>query len=648
MSLAVCASAILALGALAGGSSAGVHAPDHEEHGLGSRFVDVRFRESAEVRGAGARLRAAGSAERRVRALLDAVGARDARPLVPGAPQEKLERIAERVERRTGADTPDLSAWYRLELPRGTDVEAALEVLESSPLVEVAEPVPGEPPPPPATPDFSELQTYLDPAPVGVGSELAFGDPRTRGAGVRVVDVEYSWTEDHEDLQLPPDAELGGDEFEEHTMWEHHGTAVFGILAARHNGFGVNGGIPGADVRAISPMERTADGTTYNVAGALGYLLANGLVEPGDVVLIEQQARGPTGDGDYVPIEWGQAVFDAIKALSDAGVVVVEPGGNGGQDLDDPAFEGRFDRSVRDSDAIMVGAGVPLTREPRDSTSRGSRVDLQGYGADIATTGGSVPDLQDGAKQVQYTRSFNGTSGASAIVVNAVAAVQGYLKATGQGPWAADELVALLRATGTPQGAPEKGQIGPLPDVAQALRTIEVDPPRAEAELAGGRVVISADDGWGSGVDRIEYRVNYRGTLGPWELYTEPFVPARAGEIIYRAVDGNGNASEPEALLIDPELLVPLPDTRIKVKPRRPVARGKRRAKVRVVLRSTRPGSTFRCRLDKRKWRACKRRSTYRLKPGRHVIRAYAIDSLGDADPMPARAKVRVRAKRRR
>jgi len=138
VSLAVCASAILALGALAGGSSAGVHAPDHEEHGLGSRFVDVRFRESAEVRGAGARLRAAGSAERRVRALLDAVGARDARPLVPGASQEKLERIAERVERRTGADTPDLSAWYRLELPRGTDVEAALEVLESSPLAMAA------------------------------------------------------------------------------------------------------------------------------------------------------------------------------------------------------------------------------------------------------------------------------------------------------------------------------------------------------------------------------------------------------------------------------------------------------------------------------------------------------------------------------
>lgn len=648
MSLAVCASAILALGALAGGSSAGVHAPDHEEHGLGSRFVDVRFRESAEVRGAGARLRAAGSAERRVRALLDAVGARRARPLVPGVSQEKLERIAERVERRTGEDTPDLSAWYRLALSRGGDVEATLEKLESSPLVEVAEPVPGEPPPPPATPDFSELQTYLDPAPVGVGSELAFGDPRTRGAGVRVVDVEYSWTEDHEDLQLPPDADLGGDEFEEHTMWEHHGTAVFGILAARHNGFGVNGGIPGADVRAISPMERTADGTTYNVAGALGYLLANGLVEPGDVVLIEQQARGPTGDGDYVPIEWGQAVFDAIKALSDAGVVVVEPGGNGGQDLDDPAFEGRFDRSVRDSDAIMVGAGVPLTREPRDSTSRGSRVDLQGYGADIATTGGSVPDLQDGAKQVQYTRSFNGTSGASAIVVNAVAAVQGYLKATGQGPWAADELVALLRATGTPQGAVEEGQIGPLPDIAEALRRIEVDPPQVEAELLGDRVAISADDGWGSGVDRIEYRVNYRGRIGRWRKYTEPFVPTRAGEIVYRAVDENGNASKPERLLIDPDLLAPLPETRIKVKPKRPVARGKRRAKVRVVLTSSRPRSTFRCRLDKRRWRSCKPRFAYRLKPGRHVIRAYAIDALGDADPTPAKVRVRVRAKRGR
>ena len=36
----------------------------------------------------------------------------------------------------------------------------------------------------------------------------------------------------------------------------------------------------------------------------------------GDVVLIEQQADGPgAGDSDYVPMEWKQASFDAIKHL---------------------------------------------------------------------------------------------------------------------------------------------------------------------------------------------------------------------------------------------------------------------------------------------------------------------------------------------
>ena len=46
-----------------------------------------------------------------------------------------------------------------------------------------------------------------------------------------------------------------------------------------------------------------------------------------------------------------------ISIASASGIVVVETAGNGGEDLDHSAFGGAFDRSVRDSGALIVGAG---------------------------------------------------------------------------------------------------------------------------------------------------------------------------------------------------------------------------------------------------------------------------------------------------
>jgi hypothetical protein len=55
------------------------------------------------------------------------------------------------------------------------------------------------------------------------------------------------------------------------------------------------------------------------------------------------------------------------------------------------------------------------------------------------------------------------------------------------------------------------------------------------------QVTISADDGAGSGVDRIEYR----GDGGPWQTYTEPFTLSADGDhsIEYRAYDKAGNGT---------------------------------------------------------------------------------------------------------
>jgi CSLREA domain-containing protein len=54
-------------------------------------------------------------------------------------------------------------------------------------------------------------------------------------------------------------------------------------------------------------------------------------------------------------------------------------------------------------------------------------------------------------------------------------------------------------------------------------------------------------------------------------------------------------------------------------------------------------GSTFRCKLDKKPFRACKSPKRYKqLKPGKHVFKVRAVNSAGVADPTPAKLKFTV------
>ena len=59
---------------------------------------------------------------------------------------------------------------------------------------------------------------------------------------------------------------------------------------------------------------------------------------------------------------------------------------------------------------------------------------------------------------------------------------------------------------------------------------------------------------------------------------------------------------------------------------------------------STEPGSTFTCKLDRKKARTCKSPKRYRnLHDGRHKVIVTAIDADGNADPTPARVRFKVR-----
>jgi hypothetical protein len=536
--------------------------------------VEVKFLEAAEVRGSATS--GLSASEQRwleeVQGLIRKTSATSVEPLVEGISQDRASRLSDKATEVSGSSTPDMSSWYRFRLPLGADAGEALALLRSSPVVSSASRAP-EAVKAPSTPDFSASQLYLGPAPVGTNTEwVRDNEPRARGAGIRVVDLEYYWTASHEDLQLPATADLGGGTFVQYPNFDdEHGTAVFGIMAARDNGFGVTGGVPEVTMSGISPVESD---TSYNPSGALTFVASK--VRRGDVVLIEQQIPGP--NGELVPLEWQQSSFDAIRNLSNLGVVVVETGGNGGQDLDNPIFSGRFDRSVRDSDAIIVGAGDSVTRSPLFFTSRGSRMDLQGYGDSVVTTGGSNSLLQGsgpGERNIRYTSGFSGTSSAGPVVANAVVAIQSYLKAAGAGVMTADQIADVLKQTGTPQGSPGSGQIGPLPDIPAALFAVEADPPVVEVQRAGTLISLSADDGWGWGVASLEYRLNG----GQWTAYTEPVDVSGVFEFEYRASDLKGNVGEPALIQVTPR-----PVTRVRLRVKGPA---KAKAGRKMVLTAT-------------------------------------------------------------
>jgi hypothetical protein len=68
----------------------------------------------------------------------------------------------------------------------------------------------------------------------------------------------------------------------------------------------------------------------------------------------------------------------------------------------------------------------------------------------------------------------------------------------------------------------------------------------------------------------------------------------------------------------------------------------------RFSFSSNEPGSRFRCKLDRRRFRSCRSPAVYRrLKPGGHVFRVVAVDSSGAADPTPATFRWKVKRKRK-
>jgi hypothetical protein len=401
-----------------------------------------------------------------------------------------------------GREIPDLESFYSVQVPRGIDPQEVIAAAESLAEIEEAY-LQGPPTPPPvyaADDPRSGDQEYLNAAPGGIDARYAWTLAGGDGSGVDFVDLEQGWTLNHEDLVAAGITLISGYNYGPSA---HHGTAVLGIVLAQDNKLRGVGITPEVRARVVS-QHRHANLGNYNTADAIASAAAR--LGAGDILLLEAQTR--VGNSDYLPVEVDSAVREAIARATRKGITVVEAAGNGGTDLDTfrhPTHGFIFLRGhpdYRESGAIMVAAATSahpharFTKEPLPS-NYGSRIDCYAWGERIYTVGGS------GAGPTADTTNFGHTSGASAIVAGAAAALQGIVMARGSRPWTPRRMRDVLSnpdpTVNTRSANPAIDRIGVMPNLrgivaAESLAPAPAPPSGGSPTDADARVAALARD----------------------------------------------------------------------------------------------------------------------------------------------------------
>src|SRR5438093_12173497 len=142
-----------------------------------------------------------------------------------------------------------------------------------------------------------------------------------------------------------------------------HGTHVAGIIAARDNGFGVIGVAPEATLYAVKVLDANGSGSWSSVASGIVWAIKNGMH------VINMSLGGSS---------FSQAMADAVKAASDAGILVVSAAGNSGC-CDTVLYPAKLPGS-------MAVAAVDSRDQRAAFSSEGPEVDVAAPGVDVLST----------------------------------------------------------------------------------------------------------------------------------------------------------------------------------------------------------------------------------------------------------------------
>lgn len=388
----------------------------------------------------------------------------------------KIESLAEAASKnsRNPSSIYKLKKIYKVVTPNSENAALyelagkleALEAVEYASLITLTPPEsPYDIPPP--TPDYLELQGYLDPDP-GVDMKYAWSLGLI-GENINVRNIEYGLNVNHEGLNERNIGIGAGMEISPEVAESsfNHGTAVFGIVYADDRNYGVTGMAHGASEMLLFTLNSTTTG--YDPVNTIS--LSIEYSDPGDVIIYEMQITcNPDDLTAYVPVEYYNVYWDLTRATTDAGMFVVAAAGNGNQNLDDPYFDEYNGRG--DSGAILVGAGTPNEEHaPLDFTTYGSRVDLQAWGREVLSLGYGTYDIIGDDPNQSYSL-FSGTSAATPIVASCVIVLQSYYYSLTGSYMSNVGIRNLLVRTGIPQSLPER-HIGPIPNMKAAIEEIQ-------------------------------------------------------------------------------------------------------------------------------------------------------------------------------
>lgn len=352
-----------------------------------------------------------------------------------------------------------LNKYYYLNLPENNhySLDELIKVLQQHPDIEYVQMVPIQPiEPPNITPDFSHYQQYLNTPEKTINKIKGMGvfeawEQDAYGQGVQVADIEWDFNLSHHDLSTDNITSLLP--FNEKTSQADHGTAVAGLIMGKNDGKGITGLAYKLDMfYAISEL----------TCGRIDAIIASKrILHAGDIVLYEMQTI--CEHQAYVPADYEMHIWEATRALTDAGIIVIMAAGNGGVDLDLPAYESY--RQRHDNNSIRVGAGSPYTLNRLPFSTHGSPIHVQAWGEDVTTAG--YGDLFRSDDNHTYTANFSGTSSASALVAGAAAVIQSWYKKHTNSVLTPIQMRDLLIRTGTFPLLNDK--IGPLPNVNNAI-----------------------------------------------------------------------------------------------------------------------------------------------------------------------------------
>ncbi|MED2764957.1 putative mucin/carbohydrate-binding domain-containing protein [Bacillus thuringiensis] len=443
----------------------------------------------------------------------------------------EIEKLSVQSKSVANESANNLLNYYIVQAPNNIEIELLLKKFEASPLVEEAYIQEKQilTPPEIQLPDLSvnpyddprfQNQGYLEAAPKGINASHAWSIKGGDGKGTTFVDMEYGWLLNHEDLVNKNIKLMSGQNISQHRA---HGTSVLGIVSSEDNQIGNIGIAPSANVKVISQIR---DNGIYNTADAILSAVHN--LQAGDILLLEAQASYDGYGDKYLPVEVHPDIFDAIRVGADKGIIIIEAGANGSNDLDN--FKDRNGKKIlnrnspdfKDSGAIMVGAGSSTVPHKRLWFSNyGSRLDVYGWGENVDTT--SANPSQNTTNL--YTSTFSGTSSASPIIAGAATSIQGIAKEHRGSPYTPAELRNILSNpnTGTKSQDPWNDRIGVLPDLKSILDNLgfNSDIPDSSSILEGNQFAWSL-----KGISDFEFaKINFNKSTEEMQIDLKAGVP---------------------------------------------------------------------------------------------------------------------------